>query len=111
MADIFSKIGLKIGLTKAAIAKWGLIALLPWPIILIVLAYYGIKAWANKKKQKSVPGESLPSLTKDQDLKSSDLKSTLDDGLASNHMTTEKNIGPLCQEKEFLPLENPIAIK
>lgn len=87
-------------MSKAALAKWGLIALLPWPILLVVLAYIGINKWIKTKQNKDL-GVDLLSSMKDPLLKSNKSNSAQETELAFSRTKAEMNIGPLCQEKEF----------
>lgn len=43
----------KISITKKALAKWGLVVLLLWPILLFVLLYFGIKKWLKVQRIKN----------------------------------------------------------
>ena len=65
--EFLVNVAAKFGIPPLAVIKWGTWALLPWPIMIGLLAYWGYKGyktWKTKKELKSDPGENLPSLMK-----------------------------------------------
>lgn len=85
---LFAKIGLtewlmKFGLSEVAALKWASWALLPWPIMIGLLGWWGYRAWKNKR-QKDDLGEVSQTSTnvslseENEDSKSSELKLNLE---------------------------------
>lgn len=72
LPEFLVNMGLKLGMSPAAIVKWGTWALLPWPLMIGFLVYWGFKAWKNRRELKSALGAVLPSSMKDQDTRSSE---------------------------------------